>query len=244
MSALSVESREGRVKRPCYSGFVTASDVKLPIFPLSNVVLFPRLATPLHLFEPRYRQMAHDALAGERRIGMVVVRPDFADDMPGDPPIYPIGCMGSVTESQQLPDGRYNLALRGEYRFRVLEEDPRPEQQLYRTARVTALPELYDDADRERVARLRASVIESVGVIVRETQPERAASLASDLFTGVDDATLVNLLSNALALPVEEKQALLEADSIPERYARLATVLSFQRVELRTGDDGSGELRH
>ena len=216
----------------------------LPIFPLSNVVLFPRLATPLHLFEPRYRQMARDALAGDRRIGMVVVRPDFADDMPGDPPIYPVGCMGSVTESQQLPDGRYNLALRGEYRFRVLEEEPRPEQQLYRTARVTALPEVYDDADRERVARLRASVIESVGVIVRETQPERAASLASDLFTGVDDATLVNLLSNALALPVEEKQALLEADSIPERYARLATVLSFQRVELRAGDDGSGELRH
>jgi Lon protease-like protein len=188
--------------------------------------------------------MAHDALAGDRRIGMVVVRPDFADDMPGDPPIYPVGCMGSVTESQQLPDGRYNLALRGEYRFRVLEEEPRPEQQLYRTARVTALPELYDDADRERVVRLRASVIESVGVIVRETQPERAASLAADLFTGVDDATLVNLLSTALALPVEEKQALLEADSIPERYARLATVLSFQRVELRTGDDGSGELRH
>lgn len=223
---------------------MSAPDEKLPIFPLSNVVLFPRLATPLHLFEPRYRQMAHDALAGDRRIGMVVVRPDFADDMPGDPPIYPVGCMGSVTESQQLPDGRYSLTLHGEYRFRVVEEEPRPEQQLYRTARVTALQETYDDGDRERVARLRASVIESVGVIVRETQPERAASLAPDLFTGVDDTTLVNLLSNALALPVEEKQALLEADSIPERYARLATVLSFQRVELRSGDDGSGELRH
>ena len=223
---------------------MAAPDEELPIFPLSNVVLFPRLATPLHLFEPRYRQMARDALAGDRRIGMVVVRPDFADDMPGDPPIYPVGCVGSVTESQQLPDGRYNLTLRGEYRFRVLEEVLRPEQQLYRTARVAALPETYDDADRERVARLRASVIESVGVIVRETQPERAASLASDLFTGVDDATLVNLLSNALALPVEEKQSLLEADSIPERYARLATVLSFQRVEIRVGDDGSGELWH
>ncbi len=71
MAAWSVGSREGCVKRPCYSVAVATPDEKLPIFPLSNVVLFPRLATPLHLFEPRYRQLARDALAGDRRIGMV-----------------------------------------------------------------------------------------------------------------------------------------------------------------------------
>ena len=107
---------------------------------------------------------------------MVVVRPDFVDEMPGDPPIYPIGCVGSVTESQQLPDGRYDIVLRGESRFRVLGEEPRSEPRLYRTARIAALPELYDDGDHERVARLRASIIESVGVLVREAQPEHTAA--------------------------------------------------------------------
>jgi len=223
---------------------VADSDERLPLFPLSNVVIFPHLATPLHLFEPRYRQLARDALAGERKIGMVVVRPDFVDEIVGDPPIYPIGCMGTVTESQELPDGRYNIVLKGECRFRVIEEEPPSKDRLYRTARVAPLVEEYAEADRESVERLRASVIESVGVLVREAQPERAAALAPDLFTGVDDATLVNLLCNALALPVEEKQALLEAASIPERYGRLATVLSFQRAGLASDDDHSGGLLH
>jgi hypothetical protein len=116
---------------------------RLPIFPLSNVVLFPRVKTPLHLFEPRYRQLARDVLQGERRIGMVVVRPEHVDEMPGDPPIYPIGCAGVITESQRLPDGRYNLVLLGEHRVRIVGEEPRGESQLYRVAQVVRLPEPY-----------------------------------------------------------------------------------------------------
>lgn len=213
-----------------------APSERIPIFPLSNVVLFPQLATPLHLFEPRYRQLAREALDGERTIGMVVVRPEFADEMQGDPPIYPIGCAGTITESQKLPDGRYNLVLQGQYRFRVLGEEPRDATRLYRSAHIEPLGESYPDGDRERVALLRANIVENVGVLVRETQPERAESLSPELFAGVDDATLVHLLCNAFALPVEEKQQLLEADSIPERYARLAAVLSFQRAELTTAE--------
>ena len=216
---------------------------EIPLFPLSNVVLFPRIATPLHLFEPRYRQLARDVLEGGRTIGMVVVRPEFADEMPGDPPIFPIGCAGTVTESQKLPDGRYNLVLQGTTRFRVLDEPPREGERLYRMARVEPLAERYGDDERTRVASLRTNIVESVSVLVRKTQPDRAASLDPQLFEGVDDATLVNLLSNALALPVEEKQLLLEADSIPERYARLAAVLSFQRAELDdSGDPSRGPL--
>lgn len=218
---------------------MTTPSERIPIFPLSNVVLFPRLSTPLHLFEPRYRQLARDVLAGERRIGMVVVRPEFVDEMLADPPVYPVGCAGSVTESQRLPDGRYNIVLRGEYRFRLVSEEPRGESQLYRVAQVVPLEEVYEEAERSRVARLRASIVENVGVLVRETQPERASSLQADLFTGVDDATLVNLLCNAFPLPVEDKQGLLEADSIPERFARLAAVLSFQRAELEARRDRS-----
>lgn len=218
--------------------------VRIPIFPLSNVVLFPELATPLHLFEPRYRQLARDVLAGEGRIGMVVVRPEFSDEMVGDPPLYPIGCAGTITESQRLPTGQYNIVLRGEHRFRIVEEEPRQEPQLYRVARVVLLEDAYDEADRPRVARLRASIVENVGVLLRSSQPERAQSMSPEFFAGIDDATLVNLLSNAFALPVEEKQGLLEADSIPERYARLASVLSFQRAEIEAGEDPSRGSLH
>jgi len=222
---------------------MSAPQETLPLFPLSNVVLFPGLATPLHLFEPRYRQLARDVLAGERRIGMVVVRPEFADEMSGDPPVYPIGCCGRVTESHKLPDGRINIVLQGETRFRIVEELTRPAEQLYRRARIEPLDDPYPEAERERVARLRAGITEDVTVLVRRTQPERAASLRPEFFSGVDDVTFVNLLSNAFALPVEDKQGLLEAETVPARFARLASVLRFQRAELEAGPElGRGRL--
>jgi uncharacterized protein len=214
---------------------------RLPIFPLSNVVLFPRVKTPLHLFEPRYRQLARDVLEGERRIGMVVVRPEHVDEMPGDPPIYPIGCAGVITESQRLPDGRYNLVLLGEHRVRIVAEEPRSESRLYRVAQVVRLPESYPETERARVARLRAAIVADVGLLVRHAQPERSHAFDPELFAGVDDETFVNAVANAFAFPAEEKQALLEAENVPERYARLASALSFQRLEL---DSLPGGRRH
>jgi hypothetical protein len=218
---------------------VATQGERIPIFPLSNVVLFPQIATPLHLFEPRYRQLGREALAGERRIGMVVVRPEFAHDMAGDPPVFPVGCAGSVTESQRLPDGRYSIVLRGEYRFRVVDEEPRSEPRLYRVARVVPLVDAFPEADRERVAAQRARILGAVAALLRDVEPERAAGLRPELFAGVDDATLVNLLCNAFALPVEDKQALLEADSIPERYARLESVLAFEQAHRSAAGRGS-----
>ncbi|MGH7821335.1 MAG: LON peptidase substrate-binding domain-containing protein [Candidatus Binatia bacterium] len=215
---------------------------RLPIFPLSNVVLFPRVKTPLHLFEPRYRQLARDVLQGARRIGMVVVRPEHVDEMPGDPPIYPIGCAGVITESQRLPDGRYNIVLLGEHRVRVVSEEPREESRLYRVAHVVPLPESYPETERGRVARLRAAIVNDVGIIVRHTQPDRSHAFDPELFAGVDDETFVNAVSNAFAFPAGEKQALLEAENVPERYARLANALSFQRLEIE-GSPGGGR-RH
>ena len=215
---------------------------QLPIFPLSNVVLFPRVKTPLHLFEPRYRQLARDVLQGERRIGMVVVRPEHVDDMPGDPPIYPIGCAGVITESQRLPDGRYNLVLLGEHRVRIVAEEPRSESRLYRVAQVQRLPESYPESERSRVARLRAAIVADVGLLVRQAQPDRSHAFDPELFAGVDDETFVNAVANAFAFPAEEKQALLEADDVPERYARLASALSFQRLELESAGRGGSQL--
>src|SRR5215471_15551317 len=95
----------------------------IPIFPLPNVVLFPNVFLPLHIFEPRYRQMVDASLNGDRIIGMVLLRPGWERDYEGRPSVYPIGCSGVMTHVERLADGRYNLVLRGVERFRVVEED-------------------------------------------------------------------------------------------------------------------------
>src|SRR5262245_36793886 len=110
----------------------------LPIFPLPNVVLFPGVFLPLHIFEGRYREMVADALLGDRIIGMTLLRPGWEADYEGQPPVYPIGCSGLITHFERLPDGRYNIVLRGLERFRVVEEDL---SRTYRRAVVEPLPD-------------------------------------------------------------------------------------------------------
>ena len=95
----------------------------IPIFPLPNVVLFPNVFLPLHIFEPRYREMVADALDGDRMIGMVLLRPGWESDYEGRPPVFPIGCAGLITHHERLPDGRYNIILRGLQKFRIQGEE-------------------------------------------------------------------------------------------------------------------------
>src|SRR5919109_539474 len=94
----------------------------LPIFPLPNVVLFPNVFLPLHIFEPRYREMVADALASDRLIGMVLLKPGWQSDYEGRPSVYPIGCAGLITHAEKLDDGRYNIILRGIEKFRIGSE--------------------------------------------------------------------------------------------------------------------------
>ena len=205
---------------------------ELALFPLSNVVLFPRVRTPLHVFEPRYRQMTEHALVGDRRIGMVVVHVDHVAEMAGDPPVYPIGCAGVISQVQRLPDGRFHMVLDGSWRFRVVEELPRLSERLYRIARVERLAEPYPASERERVAGLREKVFELVRRLLALADREREQELSADFFLGMDDEAFVNALSNALALAPPEKQGLLEAASIPARFERLEGLLAFRVAEL------------
>src|SRR5260370_2709454 len=86
-------------------------------------VLFPNVFLPLHIFEPRYREMVADALASDRLIGVVLLRPGWERDYEGRPPVYPIGCSGVITHVERLPDGRYNIVLRGIERVRIVTDD-------------------------------------------------------------------------------------------------------------------------
>src|SRR5262245_38736192 len=119
---------------------------QIPIFPLPNVVLFPGVFLPLHIFEPRYRQMVADALDADRIIGMVLLRPGWESDYEGRPPIFETGCAGLISHIERLADGRYNLILKGFEKFRVRGEDvSRP----YRLASIESIVEGITGAERE-----------------------------------------------------------------------------------------------
>src|SRR5207237_9984441 len=94
----------------------------LPLFPLPNVVLFPNVFLPLHIFEPRYREMIADALAADRMIGMVLLRPGWESDYDGRPPVYRVGCSGVITHADRLPDGRYTIVPTGVDRFGIFDD--------------------------------------------------------------------------------------------------------------------------
>jgi uncharacterized protein len=124
----------------------------IPLFPLPNVVLFPGVFLPLHIFEARYRTMVRDVLAGERMIGITLSKPGWHQEAEGESAIYPVGCVGLVTHVEQLEDGRYNIVLRGVEKFRVIgEHDGRP----YRVAEVEYLTEQMSSVDHEVVRRQR-----------------------------------------------------------------------------------------
>src|SRR5919108_52991 len=124
----------------------------LSLFPLPNVVLFPNVFLPLHIFEPRYRQMVADALDGDRIIGMVLLRPGWEGNYEGRPAVYPVGCAGLITHAERLPDGRYDIVLQGLEKFRILDED---NSRSYRIATVDSIAEAPNGDDREAMRAAR-----------------------------------------------------------------------------------------
>ena len=97
---------------------------KVRVFPLPNLVLFPHVMQPLHIFEPRYRELLEDALAGDRLIAMALLAPGWQKTYDGRPPLYPMACLGRITTHHQLESGAYNVLLLGLRRVRLVEELP------------------------------------------------------------------------------------------------------------------------
>ena len=197
----------------------------IPIFPLPNVVLFPNVFLPLHIFEPRYREMVRDALAGDRIIGMVLLR-ETETDANGAPAVYSIGCAGLITHCERLHDGRYNIVLRGLHKFRLLAED---RSRSYRQAATETIMET-EKGDGFREARQRLDRLLEC--------PLSASGSASTVPADMDDGDLVNALSQYLEFDPLEKQALLERDGLLERCRSLGDLLEMQSLT----DNGSFRL--
>ncbi|NOT44030.1 MAG: ATP-dependent protease [Acidobacteria bacterium] len=193
----------------------------IPLFPLPNVVLFPNVFLPLHIFEPRYRAMVADALAGDRIIGMVLLQPGSEHDYEGRPPVFPIGCAGVVTHAEPLGDGRYDIVLRGIERFRIAGEE---EGGQYRVARVDGLPDGTPEPERQflRQQRQRLEAVLAAALERGGAEPRFPPA--------VPDDDLVNALSQYIELEPLERQALLERRTTLDRCRGLIELLEMKTM--------------
>lgn len=197
----------------------------IPIFPLPNVVLFPNVFLPLHIFEARYRTMVSDALESDRIIGMVLLQPGYEADYQGRPPVFPIGCAGVITHSEPLNDGRFNIVLRGIQRFRITSEDA---SKAYRLAHIDALHEHLPEDHRTELRRHRNRLEALLAAAI-----ERAGS-EPRFPPAVPDEDLVNALAQYIELDALERQALLERDGVLERCRGLIELLEMKTLAPRS----------
>lgn len=204
----------------------------LPIFPLPSVVLFPNVFLPLHIFEPRYRQMVADALAGDRIIGMVVLRPGHDEEYEGAPPIYTTGCSGLITHVDTMPDGRYNLILRGLEKFTIHSEEVPAAGRLYRSAVITPIDETVRANERDALRFERKKLQDLL-------TPLFNGGLEGRLPEAMPDEDLINALAQYLAFEPMEKLALLERQGPLARCRAMIELLEMKQMTSGSGDQGT-----
>lgn len=214
----------------------SAQSFSVPLFPLPDVVLFPRAVLPLHIFEERYKAMMAAALSDQRRIAIALLKPGWEKDYYSAPPIEPIVCVGRILASERLADGKFNLLLQGETRACILREE---QSDPFRSATVQPIaqtPVLEIDLlnQRQRLVEMFHS-----GPMSRTTTGSQLRKmLASPLSTSeIADLIAFNVLEDASL-----KQSLLAEQDVQRRVARLLAALetalpALQNAYRRYGED-------
>jgi len=212
----------------------------VPIFPLPDVVFFPKTYLPLHIFEDRYRAMTRKALAGNGSIAMVLLRDGWELDCRGNPAVHPVACLGKIDSYEELKGGKYNIVLAGLHRVRLVREI---QHSPYRLAHVEKLKDEHYDHGATDIIRRRnrlGALFMRYVELVAERAPLRRDFAAQHSFEA-----LVNLVAMTLSLPPEDKQLLLEIDDIAERcdcvipalQEQVETLVLVRRFEhLKPGD--------
>jgi hypothetical protein len=198
----------------------------VPIFPLPTVVFFPETYLPLHIFEPRYREMVQEASAHEKCIGMVLLKDGWEDQYEEAPPIYSIGCVGRIISSHKLSDGAYNIVLQGLHRCTYQEQTVITN---FRQARITPhVPQVCTSLSSEIRRHLEETAREYL-------TSKKANQLCEVIGSGtLTDSILVHNLSAGLDLSPLEKQFLLESDNLSQQARRLIDLIRFKLADLRT----------
>ncbi|MBV2147947.1 LON peptidase substrate-binding domain-containing protein [Sphingobium sp. AS12] len=192
---------------------------RVSIFPLSGALLLPGMDLPLHIFEPRYRALIHDAMARDRRIGMIQPRGEGPV-----PPLFDMGCLGHVSHIEALDDGRFNIILTGLARFKVVRELPVTTQFRQIEADVMQAPqedEVLHAAERAALEMESRRFADALGYVVDWTAVSR-----------LDDMALVNGIAQIAPFDAAAKQTLLEADTLGERSELIIQLMQiFGRIE-------------
>lgn len=189
----------------------------IPLFPLATVVFFPNTLLPLHVFEPRYRQMVKDIIDGERIIGMVLLKPGWEKSYEGNPEIYSVVGMGRIVNSEPLDDGRFNVVLYGLKRVKIIDivkDIP------YRLARVEILEDVHgtnENIYRERIVEL---ILKWNGIIGKEHE-----SHLINIDTRLPLENLIDAIASTSVSNVFEKQELLEEINVQKRAENILTHL-------------------
>ncbi|MFA6219038.1 MAG: LON peptidase substrate-binding domain-containing protein [Erythrobacter sp.] len=195
--------------------------MRLPIFPLPGAILFPGLQLPLHIFEPRYRELVGSALARDGLIGMI--QPQQSRE---GAPLYDIGCVGKIGDVEAMEDGRYNIVLDGEARFRVIREleVTTPFRQVE--------AELIDEPEDEVLSGAERGNFEFEA---RRFATIQGYSVDWDSVARLDDETLINGVAQIAPFDTASKQALLEAPDLSQRCELMIQLMHF--FALRDDDD-------
>ena len=192
----------------------------IPIFPLSNFIIFPKTTVPLNIFEPRYIEMINDSMKSNKIIGMI--QPKSFNNKYNVPELYEIGCLGKITAFKETDDGRYLIELKGIIRFQVIKEIKSDKK--YRILEVNC-SQFYDDliekkqelkfSDLELVFKDLKNLFEKRGFIINWKSLEKQSLYET-----------INALAMASPFSLEEKQILLEAKNLDNRKSKIAEILA------------------
>lgn len=201
--------------------------MRVSIFPLSGALLYPGLALPLHIFEPRYCAMVSDALARDRRIGMI--QPLRMEE---HAPLYSVGTLGHISDVEALDNGRFNIVLKGEARFRILREMEvtTPFRQVE--------AELLREPEPDEISAVERALFEREA---RDFADHQGYAVDWDQVVRLDDQALINGVAQIAPFDPATKQALLECDGLRARCDMLVQMMQF--YGRNEGDDGRATLQ-
>jgi Lon protease-like protein len=199
--------------------------LRVPLFPLPGAILFPRSQIPLHIFEPRYREMVKDSIEGSGQVAMI--QPLRLDD-DNAAPLYEVGCVGELVGIEELEDGRFNIVLLGSHRFRLVREAEVDSP--YRCADVDI--EAFDDSEPDPISLGARAEVEREARRLGD-----AIGLAIDwhAVSRLDDEMLVNAIAQVAPFDVGAKQALLEQPELADRADLLVQLMQFHRAAVTGG---------
>jgi len=205
------------------------------LFPLPNLVLFPHVIQPLHIFEPRYQEMFRDAMAGDRLIAMALLKPGWEADYEGRPPIYRVACLGRVVAHHRLADGSYNLLLSGLARVEIIRE--LPAEKPFREAEAKLREDFYPAVGAEAASELHRRFHEALRKVLPDLVKVHG-QVAPLTESGAALGTLTDLVGYMLDLPLADKQALLAETNVHRRAEWL--IAHLHRAAQDTSPASSG----